>query len=179
MAAFFVNASILIVSAANFYGSGEENVGDIGSAYTLLYKYLGPSSAVCFAVALLCSGQSSTFTGTLAGQIVMEGFLGDGFKMAPWLRRLITRIIALIPALVTAIISGQEGISKLLVLSQVILSVQLPFAIWPLIYFTSSRAIMNKKLKVPCMQTSTPLASKNLEQQAPNINVIVTKESLT
>lgn len=143
-AAFFVNASILIVAAANFYSKNETDVGDISSAYHLLIKYLGNGSAIVFAVALLCSGQSSTFTGTLAGQVIMEGFLGEGFKLPPWLRRLTTRLLALIPALVTALVLGPSGINYLLVLSQVILSVQLPFAVWPLVYFTSNRKFMNK-----------------------------------
>jgi manganese transport protein len=139
--AFFVNAAILVTAAAAFHGKGHENVADIADAYKLLTPVLGAGAAsVLFAVALLASGQNSTLTGTLAGQIVMEGFLD--LKMKPWLRRLITRLIAVVPALIVAIIYGEKGTGQLLVLSQVILSLQLSFAVVPLVLFTSSKAKM-------------------------------------
>jgi len=139
--AFFVNAAILILSAATFYENGNFEVADITDAYHLLDPMLGAKwASVLFAVALLASGQNSTLTGTLAGQIVMEGFLN--LRLRPWLRRLITRMIALVPALVVAIIYGEEGATDLLILSQVILSMQLSFAVIPLIMFTSDRAKM-------------------------------------
>ncbi len=133
--AFFVNAAILILSAAAFHGSGNRNVADIHDAYKLLTPILGTSLAsVFFGIALLASGLNSTLTGTLAGQIVMEGFLN--IRLKPWLRRLITRLIAVLPALVVAVFYGEHGIGQLLVLSQVILSLQLSFAVIPLIKFT-------------------------------------------
>lgn len=139
--AFFVNAAILILSAATFHKNGNFEVADITDAYKLLDPMLGAKwASILFAVALLASGQNSTLTGTLAGQIVMEGFLN--LRLKPWLRRLITRLIALVPALVVAIIYGEKGATELLVLSQVILSMQLSFAVIPLIMFTSDRAKM-------------------------------------
>jgi manganese transport protein len=138
--ALFVNAAILILSAAVFFQKGIE-VKEIQQAHLLLAPLLGTGAAsVLFAVALLCSGQSSTLTGTLAGQIVMEGFLN--FRMRPWLRRLITRAVAVTPAAATILIAGEEATLKLLILSQVILSLQLPFAVIPLIHFTSNRGKM-------------------------------------
>jgi manganese transport protein len=139
-AAFFVNAAILVMSAATFYRRGEE-VSEIQDAYKLLTPLLGAAGAsAAFAIALLCSGQSSTLTGTLAGQIVMEGFLQ--FKMRPWLRRLLTRSIAIVPAMFTIWWFGSRGLKDLLILSQVVLSLQLPFAVVPLIQFTSDRKRM-------------------------------------
>ena len=139
--AFFVNAAILILSAATFHNNGRFEVADITDAYHLLDPLLGVKwASILFAVALLASGQNSTLTGTLAGQIVMEGFLN--LRLKPWLRRLITRLIAIVPALVVAILYGEEGAADLLVLSQVILSMQLSFAVIPLIMFTSDRAKM-------------------------------------
>jgi manganese transport protein len=139
--AFFINAAILILSAAAFHGTGHEEVADIGDAYHLLAPVLGvPLAGVVFAVALLASGQNSTLTGTLAGQIVMEGFLD--IRLRPWVRRLITRLIAIVPAAVVAAIYGETGVGKLLILSQVILSLQLSFAVVPLVLFTSERAKM-------------------------------------
>ncbi len=139
--AFFVNAAILILSAATFHENGNFEVADITDAYKLLDPMLGAKwASVLFAVALLASGQNSTLTGTLAGQIVMEGFLN--LRLKPWLRRLITRMIALVPALVVAIIYGEKGATDLLVLSQVILSMQLSFAVIPLVMFTSDRTKM-------------------------------------
>lgn len=143
MSALFINAAILIVSAATFHGTPHESVADIGDAYKLLAPMLGTSLAsTLFAVALLFSGQNSTLTGTLAGQIVMEGFLN--LRLRPWLRRLITRLIAIIPALITIAIYGERGSGTLLIFSQVILSLQLPFAVFPLVAFTSDPRIMGR-----------------------------------
>ncbi len=139
-AALLVNAAILILAGAVFFRHGIV-VKEIQQAYLLLAPLLGTVVAGgLFAIALLCSGQASTFTGTLAGQIVMEGFLN--IRMRPWLRRLITRTIAIIPAAITVYISGDQGTYRLLILSQVILSMQLPFAVIPLIHFTSDRRRM-------------------------------------
>jgi manganese transport protein len=139
-AALLVNAAILIVSAAVFFKRAVV-VKEVQQAHELLAPLLGTAAAsVVFAIALLCSGQSSTFTGTLAGQIVMEGFLN--FRMRPWLRRLLTRMMAITPAAITVYLSGAQGTFKLLILSQVILSMQLPFAVIPLIHFTSDRGRM-------------------------------------
>src|SRR3954464_9768274 len=136
MFALFINAAILIVSAATFYTRGRNDVAEIQDAYQLLTPMLGVSGAsTLFALALLASGQNSPLTGTLAGQIVMEGFLN--IRMRPWLRRLLTRGIAIIPAAVVAILYGERGTAKLLILSQVILSMQLSFAVFPLVRFTS------------------------------------------
>jgi manganese transport protein len=141
MSALFINAAILIMSAATFHGSGYEEVADIGDAYKLLSPLLGTTMAsTLFAVALLCSGQNATLTGTLAGQIVMEGFIN--LRIRPWLRRLITRLIAIIPAVIVIVIYGEQGTGPLLILSQVILSLQLPFAVFPLVMFTSEKAKM-------------------------------------
>lgn len=138
--AMFINASILILAAATFHGAGHA-VAEIGDAYTLLAPTLGVGLAsTLFAVALLASGQNSTLTGTLAGQIVMEGFLD--LKLAPWLRRAITRGLAIFPAVLVAALYGESGTAKLLILSQIVLSLQLPFAVVPLVLFTSDRAKM-------------------------------------
>jgi manganese transport protein len=139
--AFLVNAAILIVSAAVFYRNNMQDVAEIQEAHRLLENLLGTKVApIAFAVALICAGQSSTITGTLAGQITMEGFLH--FRIRPWLRRLITRSLAIIPAVIVISISGEHGTTKLLVLSQVILSLQLPFAVVPLVKFTASKVRM-------------------------------------
>jgi len=141
MFALFINAAILIMAAATFHGTGYEEVADIGDAYKLLSPLLGTTMAsTLFAVALLCSGQNATLTGTLAGQIVMEGFIN--LRIRPWLRRLITRLIAIIPAVIVILIYGESGTGPLLILSQVILSLQLPFAVFPLVMFTSEKAKM-------------------------------------
>jgi manganese transport protein len=143
MCAFFINAAILIVSAAAFHGTAHQDVADITDAYKLLTPALGaPLASTAFALALLASGQNSTLTGTLAGQIVMEGFLN--FRMRPWLRRLVTRLIAIVPALVVASAYGARGVGSLLVLSQVILSLQLSFALVPLVVFTGDRLKMGE-----------------------------------
>jgi manganese transport protein len=138
MSALFINAAILIVAAAVFHGTEHSEVADIGDAYQLLSPLLGASAAsTLFAVALLCSGQNATLTGTLAGQIVMEGFVN--IRLRPWLRRLITRLVAIIPAVFVIAWYGEEGTGALLILSQVVLSLQLPFAVFPLVSFTSNR----------------------------------------
>ena len=139
--AFFINAAILILAAATFHTTGNQGVADIGDAHQLLTPLLGTTLAsVLFAVALLASGQNSTITGTLAGQIVMEGFLN--IRLPAWLRRLITRLIAIIPAVIVTAVAGERGTGQLLILSQVILSMQLSFAVVPLVMFTSEKAKM-------------------------------------
>lgn len=139
--ALLVNAAIMILAAAAFHGSGHTEVVEIQDAYHLLDPLVGGALAsFLFGFALLAAGQSSTFTGTIAGQVVMEGFLQA--KIPCWQRRLITRALALVPALVGVIWLGEGAVGKLLVLSQVVLSLQLPFALWPLIRFTSDRRLM-------------------------------------
>ena len=149
--AFFVNGAILVVSAAAFHDTGMREVARIHDAHRLLTPVLGASAAsVLFAVALLASGQNSTLTGTLAGQIVMEGFLD--IKLKPWLRRLITRAIAVVPALIVTILYGEKGTDELLILSQVILSMQLPFAVIPLVAMTGDRRKMGVFVNKPWLQ---------------------------
>ncbi|OYV70265.1 MAG: divalent metal cation transporter [Gemmatimonadetes bacterium 21-71-4] len=140
--ALFVNAAILVVAAATFHRTGHVQVAEIQDAYKLLTPLLGAGASTVFALALLASGQNSTLTGTLAGQIVMEGFLN--IRLRPWVRRLITRLIAIVPAVVVAILYGASGATQLLILSQVILSVQLSFAVFPLVRFTSEREKMGE-----------------------------------
>ena len=136
MFALFINAAILVMAAAVFHNSGNQEVADISVAYKLLSPLLGTTMAgVLFAVALLCSGQNATLTGTLAGQIVMEGFIN--LRLRPWLRRLITRLIAIIPAIIVVAVYGERGTGPLIIASQVVLSMQLPFAVFPLVMFTS------------------------------------------
>ncbi|KAI8890116.1 natural resistance-associated macrophage protein [Backusella circina FSU 941] len=147
--AFFVNCAILIVASANFYygpDNSQQVVQDLFSAHALLMQYLGPPAAVVFALALLCAGQSSTLTATLAGQVVMSGFLG--MTTRPWIRRIVTRLIAIIPAMVAACVAGRSGLSNMLVASQVALSIQLPFAVIPLVYFTAKEKCMSLELIV-------------------------------
>jgi manganese transport protein len=146
--AFFINAAILVTAAAAFHGKGHEDVADIADAHKLLSPVLGASAAsVIFAIALLASGQSSTLTGTLAGQIVMEGFLN--LRLKPWVRRLITRLVAVVPALVVAILYGEKGTGQLLVFSQVVLSLQLSFAVVPLVLFTNDKLKMGVFVNKP------------------------------
>jgi manganese transport protein len=141
--ALLVNAAILIVSAATFFRNGYNTVAEIQDAYKLLSPLLGVTGAsTVFALALLASGQNSTLTGTLAGQVVMEGFLN--IRVRPWLRRLITRGIAIIPAIIVTAFWGERGTADLLILSQVILSIQLSFAVFPLVMFTSDRLKMGE-----------------------------------
>ncbi|MBV9463056.1 MAG: Nramp family divalent metal transporter, partial [Verrucomicrobiae bacterium] len=142
MFALFINAAILIVSAATFHGGGRD-VAEIQDAYKLLSPALGvPVAGTLFALALLASGQNSTLTGTLAGQIVMEGFLN--LRLRPWVRRLITRAIAIVPAAIVAAMYGESGTAKLLIFSQVVLSLQLSFAVVPLVLFTGDRRKMGE-----------------------------------
>ena len=140
--ALFINAAILIIAAATFHTSGHSDVAEIQDAFKLLTPLLGGGASVVFALALLASGQNSTITGTLAGQIVMEGFLN--IRLRPWLRRLITRGVAIVPAVVVAVLFGESGTAKLLILSQVILSMQLSFAVFPLVSFTSDKLKMGE-----------------------------------
>ncbi|WP_162954711.1 Nramp family divalent metal transporter, partial [Pseudomonas aeruginosa] len=141
--ALLVNAAILILAAAAFHGSGHNEVVEIQDAYHLLDPLVGGALAsFLFGFALLAAGQSSTFTGTIAGQVVMEGFLRA--KIPCWQRRLITRGLALVPALIGVLWLGEGAVGKLLVLSQVVLSLQLPFALWPLIRFSSDRGLMGE-----------------------------------
>ena len=164
--ALFINAAILIVAAATFYKTGHQDVAEIQDAYKLLTPLLGVSGAsAVFALALLASGQNSTLTGTLAGQIVMEGFLD--LRLRPWVRRLITRGIAIVPAIIVSVIAGESGTAKLLVLSQVILSLQLSFAVIPLVQFTSDPRKMGefanaKWLQVAAWSAAVVIASLNL-----------------
>ena len=151
MLAFFINAAILIISAATFHTTGNKDVADINDAYMLLTPLLGTTLAsIFFGVALLASGQNSTLTGTLAGQIVMEGFLN--IRLKPWVRRLITRLIAIIPALIISIKYGERGTADLLVFSQVVLSMQLSFAVVPLVMFTGSKAKMGEFVNKPWLK---------------------------
>ena len=143
MFALFINAAILVLAASAFHWSGHQDVAEIQDAYKLLSPLLGVGVAsILFAVALLASGQNSTLTGTLAGQIVMEGFLN--FRITPWLRRLITRLIAIIPAVLVIGIFGESKTTQLLVASQVVLSMQLGFAVWPLMRFTGEKTKMGE-----------------------------------
>ena len=149
--AFFVNAAILVTAAAAFHGKGYDNVADIADAHKLLTPVLGAGAAsVLFAVALLASGQSSTLTGTLAGQVVMEGFLH--LKLRPWLRRLVTRLLAVVPAFIVSLLYGEKGTGELLVFSQVILSLQLSFAVVPLVLFTNDKLKMGVFVNRPWLR---------------------------
>jgi manganese transport protein len=149
--ALFVNAAILIVAAAVFYRSGHFEVAAIQDAYKLLSPLVGAAGAsTLFAVALLASGQNSSITGTLAGQVIMEGFIH--IKLAPWLRRLITRSLAIIPTIIVVAFTGEQGTEKLLILSQVILSLQLSFAVVPLVIFTGSRKTMGEFVNSRALQ---------------------------
>ncbi len=164
--ALFINAAILIVAAATFHTSGNTEVAEIQDAYKLLTPLLGVGAAsTVFALALLASGQNSTLTGTLAGQIVMEGFLD--IRLQPWLRRLITRAIAIVPAVIVSVMYGDSGTAKLLILSQVILSLQLSFAVFPLVMFTSDKLKMGdfvnpRWLKVLAWCVASVIATLNV-----------------
>jgi len=138
--AFLVNAAILILAATAFFHRGYFHVAEIQDAYKLLEHIFGFLAPVLFAIALIASGQSSTITGTLAGQIIMEGHIN--LRIQPWLRRLLTRLLAILPAVLTIIYFGEEGLGNLIILSQVVLSLQLGFAVIPLIHFTSDKAKM-------------------------------------
>ena len=156
--ALFVNSAILIVAAAVFYRSRHFEVAAIQDAYKLLSPLVGAAGAsTLFAIALLASGQNSSITGTLAGQIVMEGFIH--LKLAPWLRRLITRSLAIIPTIVVVAITGEQGTEKLLLFSQVILSLQLSFAVIPLVLFTGNRKIMGEFVNARWLQVLSWIAA--------------------
>jgi manganese transport protein len=163
--ALFINAAILIVAAATFNTTGNTEVAEIQDAHRLLTPLLGVAGAsTVFALALLASGQNSTLTGTLAGQIVMEGFLN--LRIRPWLRRLLTRSIAIVPAAIVAIFYGESGTAKLLVFSQVVLSLQLSFAVFPLVRFTSDREKMgvfvnSMALRIAAYAVAVVIASLN------------------
>jgi NRAMP (natural resistance-associated macrophage protein)-like metal ion transporter len=166
--ALFINGAILVLAAATFHTAGRTDVAEIQHAYDLLTPMLGFGAAsTLFAVALLASGQNSTITATLAGQIVMEGFLN--LRLPAWLRRMITRMLAIIPAVVVAALYGSSGTTKLLILSQVILSMQLPFAVVPLVSFTSDRMKMGavfvnpRWLKIAAWTISTIIIGLNLK----------------
>ena len=163
--ALFINAAILIIAAATFHTSGHSEVAEIQDAFKLLTPLLGAGASAVFALALLASGQNSTLTGTLAGQIVMEGFLN--IRLRPWLRRLITRGVAIVPAVVVAILYGESGTAKLLIFSQVILSMQLSFAVFPLVAFTSDKLKMGELvnpawLKVLAYSVALVIAGLNI-----------------
>ncbi len=166
MLALFINAAILIMAAATFHGTEHATVAGIEQAFELLTPLVGTSLAsVLFALALLASGQNSTLTGTLAGQIVMEGFMH--LRMKPWLRRLVTRLIAIVPAVIVIVIAGEGAVTDLLILSQVVLSMQLSFAVFPLLQFTSDRRKMGefvnpRWLKVVGWSAAVLIAGANL-----------------
>ncbi len=150
--ALFVNAAILLVAAATFFRHGLTQVAEIQDAYKLLTPILGVTSAsTIFALALLASGQNSTLTGTLAGQVVMEGFLN--IRLKPWLRRLITRGLAIIPAIIVTAFWGERGTANLIILSQVVLSMQLSFAVFPLVMFTSDKKKMGEFVNAPWLKS--------------------------
>src|SRR5438309_3410591 len=167
MFALFINAAILVVSAATFHTRGQHGVAEIQDAFRLLSPTLSvPIASVVFAVALLASGQNSTLTGTLAGQIVMEGFLN--IRLRPWLRRLITRLIAIVPAVIATVLYGASGTAKLLIWSQVILSLQLSFAVIPLVLFTSNATKMgqfanSRGIKIMAWATASVIVILNLK----------------
>ncbi|HEV2424030.1 MAG TPA: Nramp family divalent metal transporter [Terriglobia bacterium] len=149
--AFLINAAILVMAAGTFFKHGMHQMAEIQQAYHTLSPLLGiPVASFLFALALLCSGQNSTLTGTLAGQVVMEGFLN--VRLAPWLRRLITRLLAIIPAVITVAFFGTSGTAKLLILSQVVLSLQLSFAVFPLVKFTCDRRKMGEFTSAPWLR---------------------------
>ncbi|CAO3593871.1 unnamed protein product [Absidia cylindrospora] len=161
--AFFVNSAILIVASANFHFKQHLHaVSDLFDAHALLQQYLGPAAAVIFALALLFAGQSSTLTATLAGQVVMSGFLG--MTSRPWLRRIVTRLVAIVPAMIAACVAGRAGLSQMLVASQVALSIQLPFAVIPLVLFTSLPRIMHLDIVVPPPRPLLPALPRVLDR---------------
>jgi manganese transport protein len=156
--ALLVNAAILVLAAATFHGTGHTEIAQIQDAYRLMAPLLGaPLAAIVFALALLFSGQNSTLTGTLAGQIVMEGFLD--MRLAPWLRRLLTRLLAILPAAVVIAIAGEAATGQLLIASQVVLSLQLPFAMVPLVLFTGDRRKMGSFASPVWLQTAAWLVA--------------------
>ncbi|MBL0056137.1 MAG: Nramp family divalent metal transporter [Chitinophagaceae bacterium] len=179
--AFFVNAAILIVAATVFYKSGNSHVAEIKEAHRLLPNFLGQLAPILFAVALIAAGQSSTITGTLAGQIIMEGYLS--LRINPLVRRLITRLLAIIPALIVIIIYGEENVDALLIFSQVVLSLQLGFAIIPLIHFVSDKKTMGSfAIKTPTRIAAWLIASVlvflNLKMLINEASAVYTSEQL-
>ncbi len=153
--ALAISAAILIVSATVFHLQGRTDVAEIGDAYQLLSPLLGaPLASIVFAIALLASGQNSAITGTLAGQIVMDGFLN--LRLAPWLRRLVTRLAAIVPVVIVTLLYGEGGTAKLLILSQVVLSLQLPFAVIPLVRFTERSRQDGRRSSIPAHSSSSP-----------------------
>jgi manganese transport protein len=153
MLALFINGAILVLAAATFHTAGRTDVAEIQDAYALLTPMLGAGLAsILFGVALLASGQNSTLTGTLAGQIVMEGFLD--LRMPVWMRRMITRLIAIVPAAIAATWFGASGTAQLLIASQVVLSLQLPFAVYPLVQLTSDRRRMGSFVNGPVLKVA-------------------------
>ncbi|KAJ3207488.1 hypothetical protein HDU67_007439 [Dinochytrium kinnereticum] len=197
--AFVVNSSILIVSSSNFFTHSKTDVAELRDAFDLITTFLGKSAAIVFAIALLLAGQSSTMTGTIAGQIVMEGFLGgpnglaNRWRIPAWTRRLVTRVCAVIPAMVVAIVAGETGVGRLLVGSQVVLSLQLPFAIWPLVLFTSSRGAMTvevdddasatdvegRPVTAPLKETTVAKLYRHLRRRGANAYCFVNEWPLT
>jgi len=156
MLALTINASILILAAATFHSTGHEGIAELQEAHSMLIPLLGTSlAATLFAVALLCCGLNSTVTATLSGQIVMEGFIN--IRVAPWLRRIITRGIAIVPAMIVTILYGESGTAQLLIFSQVILSLQLPFAVVPLVMFTRDKVKMGNFTAPPWMTISAAI----------------------
>jgi manganese transport protein len=146
--AFLINAGILVLAAAAFHGNGETQVTEIDQAYRLLEPIAGTAFAsILFGIALFASGQSSTFTGTVAGQVIMEGFID--LKIPCWQRRLLTRVLAIIPALIGVLLLGENAVGEMLVLTQVVLSIQLPFAMYPLIRMTADRKLMGNLVSAP------------------------------
>jgi len=179
--AFFVNAAILIVAATVFYKTGNSHVAEIKEAHRLLPSFLGQMAPVLFAVALIAAGQSSTVTGTLAGQIIMEGYLS--LRINPILRRLITRMLAIIPALIVIIIYGEQNVDALLIFSQVILSLQLGFAIIPLIHFVSDKKTMGNFAIKPLVKTAAWLIASvlvflNLKMLVNEVSSVFTNDAL-
>lgn len=172
--AFFVNAAILILAAAAFYKNGFHEVAEIQDAHTLLNNIFGPVAPTLFAIALIAAGQSSTVTGTLAGQIIMEGHLN--LRIQPWLRRLITRLLAIVPAFFTILYFGEDALGSLLILSQVVLSLQLGFAIIPLIHLTSDKKEMKDFtiktwVKVLAWLSAVAIVSLNIKLVVEEINI--------
>lgn len=171
--AFFVNAAILILAASAFFRNGYFEVAEIQDAYKLLEHIFGKTAPVLFAIALIASGQSSTITGTLAGQIIMEGHIN--LRIEPWLRRLLTRLLAIIPAVFTILYYGDDGLGNLIILSQVVLSLQLGFAVIPLIHFTSDKKRMGEfaislKVKILAWASSTLIVALNAKLVIDQIN---------
>lgn len=171
--AFFVNAAILILASAAFFTNGYFKVAEIQDAYKLLEHIFGKIAPTLFAIALIASGQSSTITGTLAGQIIMEGHIN--LRIEPWLRRLLTRVLAIVPAVFTIIYFGEKGLGSLIILSQVVLSLQLGFAVIPLVHFTSNRKRMGKfaislKTKVVAWTSAILIVALNVKLVIDQIN---------